>query len=176
MNARPDTTSYDIAIVGGCGHVGLPLGLALADTGLRVLRCPRCGRTNPPAALYCHHDGLALTSDAAPLDAGSQPFLTPFVFPSGRSCRTFDELALGVEDLWEEAIELLREGIFGVFLGGIGRADLARVAAQARKALDPDRGLDDLLNRLPVTTREPPMLHVHPAEINLGRVSRNETR
>jgi UDP-N-acetyl-D-mannosaminuronic acid dehydrogenase len=26
----------DVAIVGGCGHVGLPLGLALADRGLRV--------------------------------------------------------------------------------------------------------------------------------------------
>jgi UDP-N-acetyl-D-mannosaminuronic acid dehydrogenase len=26
----------DIAVVGGCGHVGLPLGISLADTGLRV--------------------------------------------------------------------------------------------------------------------------------------------
>lgn len=30
-------TSYDVAIVGGCGHVGLPLGIALAHTGQRVL-------------------------------------------------------------------------------------------------------------------------------------------
>lgn len=37
MNPRPDSANYDVAIVGGCGHVGLPLGLALADTGLRVL-------------------------------------------------------------------------------------------------------------------------------------------
>src|SRR5512138_1136370 len=29
--------SCDVAIVGGCGHVGLPLGIALADTGLRVV-------------------------------------------------------------------------------------------------------------------------------------------
>lgn len=28
---------YDVVIVGGCGHVGLPLGLVLADTGLRVI-------------------------------------------------------------------------------------------------------------------------------------------
>jgi UDP-N-acetyl-D-mannosaminuronic acid dehydrogenase len=28
--------SLDVAIVGGCGHVGLPLGLAFADRGLRV--------------------------------------------------------------------------------------------------------------------------------------------
>jgi UDP-N-acetyl-D-mannosaminuronic acid dehydrogenase len=29
--------TYDVAIVGGCGHVGLPLGIALADSGLRVV-------------------------------------------------------------------------------------------------------------------------------------------
>lgn len=28
--------AYDVAIVGGCGHVGLPLGLAFASRGLRV--------------------------------------------------------------------------------------------------------------------------------------------
>jgi UDP-N-acetyl-D-mannosaminuronic acid dehydrogenase len=28
--------SYDVAVVGGCGHVGLPLGLAFASCGLRV--------------------------------------------------------------------------------------------------------------------------------------------
>lgn len=28
---------YDVGLIGGCGHVGLPLALALADTGLRVL-------------------------------------------------------------------------------------------------------------------------------------------
>jgi UDP-N-acetyl-D-mannosaminuronic acid dehydrogenase len=27
----------DVTIIGGCGHVGLPLGLALADSGLRVV-------------------------------------------------------------------------------------------------------------------------------------------
>ncbi|MCU1354342.1 MAG: nucleotide sugar dehydrogenase, partial [Acidimicrobiales bacterium] len=30
-------TSERVAIVGGCGHVGLPLGLALADAGMSVL-------------------------------------------------------------------------------------------------------------------------------------------
>lgn len=30
-------TTYDISIVGGCGHVGLPLGLAFADRGKRVV-------------------------------------------------------------------------------------------------------------------------------------------
>lgn len=27
---------YDICIVGGCGHVGLPLGMAFADRGQNV--------------------------------------------------------------------------------------------------------------------------------------------
>ena len=27
---------YDVCIVGGCGHVGLPLGIAFADKGLNV--------------------------------------------------------------------------------------------------------------------------------------------
>ena len=29
-------TATDVAIVGGCGHVGLPLGLAFAEAGLHV--------------------------------------------------------------------------------------------------------------------------------------------
>lgn len=33
------TFEYDIAIVGGLGHVGLPLGLVFADKGLKVLLC-----------------------------------------------------------------------------------------------------------------------------------------
>jgi UDP-N-acetyl-D-mannosaminuronic acid dehydrogenase len=34
--ARPTQFDHDIAVVGGCGHVGLPLGLAFADSGLDV--------------------------------------------------------------------------------------------------------------------------------------------
>ena len=28
---------YDVCIIGGCGHVGLPLGIALAQSGKRVI-------------------------------------------------------------------------------------------------------------------------------------------
>ena len=28
--------SYEIVIVGGLGHIGLPLGIALANTGMKV--------------------------------------------------------------------------------------------------------------------------------------------
>ena len=33
---RSALRTYDITIIGGCGHVGLPLGIALADTGSRI--------------------------------------------------------------------------------------------------------------------------------------------
>ena len=29
-------TSYDVCIIGGLGHVGLPLGITFADKGLKV--------------------------------------------------------------------------------------------------------------------------------------------
>src|ERR1700730_12750259 len=32
--ARPTQFDHDIVVVGGCGHVGLPMGLAFADSGL----------------------------------------------------------------------------------------------------------------------------------------------
>ncbi|MDB5037787.1 MAG: nucleotide sugar dehydrogenase [Bacteriovoracaceae bacterium] len=38
-NASNTEFTYDIAIVGGLGHVGLPLGLAFANVGLNVLLC-----------------------------------------------------------------------------------------------------------------------------------------
>ena len=31
-----EKTDYDVCIVGGLGHVGLPLGISLADVGKRV--------------------------------------------------------------------------------------------------------------------------------------------
>ncbi|MGH8977193.1 MAG: nucleotide sugar dehydrogenase [Acidimicrobiia bacterium] len=38
------TFSKDVVIVGGCGHVGLPLGLTLADAGCSVVLCDRDAR------------------------------------------------------------------------------------------------------------------------------------
>ncbi len=35
-HADPDSSALDIVVVGGCGHVGLPLALSFADAGLRV--------------------------------------------------------------------------------------------------------------------------------------------
>ena len=36
--------TFDVVIVGGCGHVGLPLGLSLANKGLRVCLCDVDGK------------------------------------------------------------------------------------------------------------------------------------
>ncbi len=36
MTNLPDQVSRDVVVIGGCGHVGLPLALAFADRGARV--------------------------------------------------------------------------------------------------------------------------------------------
>ena len=46
-------------------------------------------------------------------------------------------------------LDLLQKGYLEAFLGGLGRMDLALAARAAAAAADRDRGLDDLLNRLP---------------------------
>src|SRR5438105_15362244 len=95
--------------------------------------CRICSRVNPPEALYCYYDGAALDAlrPHAPLAVGSQPFPSPFVFTSGRSCRNFDELVLACEDEWEAARDLLTQGFLVGFLKGLVRADLLREAELA---------------------------------------------
>ncbi|HTX00190.1 MAG TPA: nucleotide sugar dehydrogenase [Acidimicrobiales bacterium] len=56
---NPNGFERDVVVVGGCGHVGLPLGLALADAGLSVV-------------LY---DIAALTVER--VAAGEMPFVEP---------------------------------------------------------------------------------------------------
>ena len=36
MTNLPDQVNLDVVVIGGCGHVGLPLALAFADRGARV--------------------------------------------------------------------------------------------------------------------------------------------
>ncbi len=139
------------------------------------LNCPLCHRVNPDEALFCCHDGAALgygSRSAGPIAVGAQPFLNPFVFPTGRFCRTFDELVLACEAHWDEARDLLREGLLESFLSGLGRTDLSWAAHRAAAAPDPDLGLDELLGQLPGGVRKPARLAVQPTEINVGRVGR----
>jgi hypothetical protein len=137
-------------------------------------RCRTCQRVNPADAAYCYHDGTPLDGGAAaahPRAAGGQAFGHPLYLPSGRWCRTFDELALALQDDWKGALELLKQGYLEGFLSGVGRADLAQAARAAGKFPDPDRGLDEFLAKLPGTALQPPRLAVLPQEINLGTLA-----
>ena len=56
---------FDVCVVGGCGHVGLPLALAFARSGLRV-------------AVYDHNDAVVATVRAGRMpfkEAGAEPIL-----------------------------------------------------------------------------------------------------
>jgi hypothetical protein len=149
------------------------------DAAIMTLVCRNCSRTNPPEAQYCYWDGAVLDGRApagGPIAIGAQPFHSPFVFPNGRQCRNFDELVLACYGEWKEASDLLRQGYLESFFGALGRADLASAAKQAARAADADRGLDQLLNKLPCGTREPPKLFAQPLEVNLGQISRATDR
>src|SRR5688572_18845771 len=77
--------------------------------------CTKCSRANPPEAVYCHFDGFVLGGHerrGGPVSVGKQPFQSPFVFPTGRTCRNFDELALACQAEWTAACGLLRDGFF----------------------------------------------------------------
>src|SRR5262245_30331050 len=120
--------------------------------------CNKCSRANPDEASYCYYDGVVLGLhglNGGPLHTGTQTFPTAFVFPSGRSCRNFDQLALAIQENWSEAVELLRQGFIEAFLGGLGRADLAMAAKEAGRFPDRDRGLDQLLEKLPSDVVQP---------------------
>jgi hypothetical protein len=138
-----------------------------------VQTCRTCFRVNPTEALYCYHDGTVLDcrrANGEPLNTGRQPFPSQFVFPSGRICQNFDQLALACQEQWTEALSLLQQGYLENFLSGLGRTDLALAARAAAQLSDPDRGLDEFLDKLPSQVLEPPRLAVTPREINLGQL------
>ncbi|HWY85130.1 MAG TPA: hypothetical protein VNX28_00315, partial [Gemmataceae bacterium] len=131
--------------------------------------CRQCSRVNPPDAAFCYWDGVLLAGGGGgPINAGSAPFPRQFIFPGGQVCRNFDQLATTCQQHWQAAVELLKQGFFASFLGGMGRADLAMTAADAARFPDADRGLDQLLARLPTQVLEPPKVKVEPSMVNLG--------
>jgi predicted secreted protein len=133
--------------------------------------CHQCARANPAEAVYCHFDGAVLEGHGVvggPVAVGSRPFPSPFVFPGGRACRCFDELALGCVAEWEAALEMLRDGSLATFFAALGRIDLAAAADEAARFPDPELGLDRLLGELPVTVLTEAKVRVAAAEVNLG--------
>ncbi len=134
--------------------------------------CRQCSRINPADASYCYYDGAVLASHggSGPINAGSAPFPSQFVFPTGQICKNFDQLALACQQNWHSALDMLKQGFLGTFFGGLGRADLALAAMEAARFPDVDRGLDRLLSKLPTNVLQNPQLNAEPTEINLGQV------
>ena len=130
--------------------------------------CTHCSRVNPSGAAYCYFDGSSLNRQGGPQNIGSQTFPAPFVFPGGRSCRSFDQLAVACQEEWPAAVQMLRGGYLERFLGGLGRMDLAVAARNAADFPDADRGLDQLLERLPTQALPEPKLRAEPSDLNLG--------
>ncbi|MBY0528113.1 MAG: hypothetical protein K2R98_32250 [Gemmataceae bacterium] len=142
--------------------------------------CRHCSRINPADARYCYYDGIALTNGhgepAGPLQVSAQAFPNPIVLPSGQVCQNFDQLALACWKDWKGAIEALKEGDLANFLSGIGRADLAKAAREAARAVDPVQGLNDFLGKLPGNALAAPKLAVEPTELSLGVLKIGENR
>jgi hypothetical protein len=139
------------------------------------VQCPTCSRVNPPEATYCFVDGTSLRNGwRSSVDAARTDFPFPFVFPSGRTCRNFDELSLACHDEWEVARSLLLQGDLTSFLSGLGRVDLAQTAREAARSADPDVGLDQLIGSLPAKSLAPPQLYVEPTQVNLGSLSTSQ--
>ncbi|MFO0926072.1 MAG: hypothetical protein U0736_03410 [Gemmataceae bacterium] len=141
--------------------------------------CSKCSRANPPEAIYCYFDGFVLAGHdrrGGPVAVGAQPFNSPFVFPTGRTCRSFDELALACVEEWSTACGLLKDGYLESFLGGLGRVDLALAAKEAAHFPDPERGLDQLLGQLPTGVLADAKLRVDPVEVNLGLLDGDHER
>lgn len=139
---------------------------------MATLTCTRCQRVNPAEAAYCYFDGVPLAAGA---ETGQQRlskarFPVDFVLPTGKRCRSFDEMAVGlVEDLAVSA-ELLREGWLTRFFEHIGRVDLADAARQCAAFPDAVRAVDLFLDRLPSKVLPPAKLQVEPLDVHLGHL------
>ncbi len=138
--------------------------------------CPRCQRANPPTASYCHFDGTMLTGLPGQTRATSGQLPHPFVFPSGRSCRSFDELVQACQEEWVSARDLLGQGVFAQFLAAAGRLDLAQAAQKAQAHQDPDIGLHVFLSSLPATKLEGPRLDLKPRRLAMGQLRPGEVK
>jgi hypothetical protein len=129
--------------------------------------CPRCKHVNPEYAIYCHFDGVVLQAQQ---QAATLRLPSDFTFPSGRRCKTFDELAQGCQEEWNAARDLLMRGVFAQFFRTAKRDDLVRAANDAKAQTNPDIGLTTFLGALPGTRTQTPKLDLNPRRIILGKM------
>jgi hypothetical protein len=142
-----------------------------------VLICPRCRRANPGEATYCHFDGFVLEQPAPPPPAVlAPPPPAEFVFPSGRRCRSLEEVARGCIEEWEAARTLLRGGDFVRYFQDLNRHDLARVAAEDAAQSDIDVALHHFVRSLPAPPGDGPRLDLEPRRLAVTGVRAGERR
>jgi len=141
-----------------------------------MLTCRQCRRPNPDEACFCWFDGVHLETPNRGADAGALRFVPPLVLRSGVTIATFADLVRLAGAHWEALLAALRDGTLERLFRQIQRADLADRAAWAAKHVDPEQALDELLERLPGTRREPAQLDVSPATIDLGSINRATPR
>ncbi len=143
---------------------------------MSTLVCPRCNRSNPGVAIYCHFDGVVLNQNFS--NSGSVPgFLPkPFVFPSTRQCQTLEQLAHGLVDEWEVAGQLLKQGKIRLYFSSIGRTDLARAAQEAEQHVDVDIGLHHFLRNFSLDNNQKPRVDLKPRRLNLDQIRPGEVR
>lgn len=108
--------------------------------------------------------------------ASPSRMLQEFVFPSGRRCKTFDDLVQGCQYEWEDARQILHKGGFSRYFAQIGRHDLARIAQENQSLPDPDIGLHTFLSQLPASQIQGPRLDLNPRRLMLGGVRPGEQR
>jgi hypothetical protein len=143
--------------------------------------CQKCSRINPPDAAFCHHDGASLNgtqgaANGASIDFSTWTFPSPFVFPNGEACRNFIQLALACNRDLKVSTEILQQGFLESFFASLGRLDLALAAKVAAKSPDLERGLSELLGKLPGSPLAPAQLQVDPTQKNFGVVQVGEDR
>ena len=88
-----------------------------------ALACPRCQRANPDEAVFCYFDGAELRPVPGVSRQAANQLPHEFVFPSGRRCRTYEDLVQGCQYEWEDARDLLQRGEFQQYLARIDAMD-----------------------------------------------------
>ncbi|HWG42947.1 MAG TPA: DUF5717 family protein [Gemmataceae bacterium] len=140
-----------------------------------VLNCPRCQRANPREAVYCYFDGVVLHQGGAGVPSPAQ-LPHEFVFPSGRRCKSFDDLVQGCQYEWEDARKLLHNGDFTRYFAQVGRHDLVRTAQEYQTQSDLDIALHSFVSHLPASQVQGPRLDLNPRRLMLGGVRPGEQR